>query len=233
MSAKAAAAPARRRLDARRQAELVGGPAGGSRRPRDRAAAAAAAAPARRTPTSTATSAASRIPADHRHLLHLVERRILCACETLLALRGGDPDLRPTGTRTLWLDGLRAPRRGLGVVRDPDRARVLLRTRAPPARVVALYPSPAGATESELDLDAWARAAQRRTRCSGARARRRGADRQPHGRAAPARDRADRRVLPAGRPDQGRTGRGSPAAPGRERAIAAFFAELRAANGPA
>ena len=29
---------------------------------------------------------------------------ILCACESCLALRCGDPELRPTGTRTVWLD---------------------------------------------------------------------------------------------------------------------------------
>ena len=29
------------------------------------------------------------IPAEHRHLLHLDERRILCACESCLAMRGG------------------------------------------------------------------------------------------------------------------------------------------------
>ena len=30
---------------------------------------------------------------DHRHLLHLEERRILCACESCYALRSGDPEL--------------------------------------------------------------------------------------------------------------------------------------------
>ena len=59
------------------------------------------------------------------------------------------------------------------------------------------------------------------------RARRRGADRQPDGRPAAARDRPDRRVLPAGRADQGRTGRGSPAAPGSSGRSTAFFDELR------
>ena len=46
--------------------------------------------------------------------------------------------------------------------------------------VIALYPSPAGATESELDL-ARGRAAVRGQPGAGARARHRGADRQPLG----------------------------------------------------
>jgi hypothetical protein len=96
----------------------------------------------------------NEIPADHRHVLHLTDRRILCVCESCLALRSGDPELRPTGTRVLWLDDL--------VLSDELWARFaipiglaffLLDGAA--GRVVALYPSPAGATESELDLDAW------------------------------------------------------------------------------
>ena len=60
-------------------------------------------------------------------------------------------------SRTVWLDGLRAPGRALGVVPDPDRARVLLPQQQPVRRrgVVAFYPSPAGTTECELDLGAW------------------------------------------------------------------------------
>ena len=30
------------------------------------------------------------IPEDHRHLLHLTERRIICSCEACWALRSGD-----------------------------------------------------------------------------------------------------------------------------------------------
>jgi hypothetical protein len=47
----------------------------------------------------------SSIPADHRHLLHVEERRIVCTCETCRALFAGDGPYRPTGSRTVWLDG--------------------------------------------------------------------------------------------------------------------------------
>ena len=41
---------------------------------------------------------------DHRHLLDVGERQILCACEPCIAMRAGEGDLRPTGTRVLRLD---------------------------------------------------------------------------------------------------------------------------------
>ena len=81
------------RVAARRQADVVAGlrrlPAarGAERRRRQRRP------PARSR--SAATCAASELDPDHRHLLHLAERRILCACESCVALRGGDPELRP------------------------------------------------------------------------------------------------------------------------------------------
>ena len=94
------------------------------------------------------------IDPDHRHLLHLVDRRIMCACEPCFAMRAGDAELRPAGTRVLFLDDF---------VLDDDLwakfqipiglAFFLLRERG--QGVVALYPSPAGATESELHLAAW------------------------------------------------------------------------------
>ena len=46
------------------------------------------------------------IPADHRHLLHVEDRLIVCTCETCRALFSGEGAYRPTGSRTVWLDGL-------------------------------------------------------------------------------------------------------------------------------
>jgi len=96
------------------------------------------------------------IPGDHRHLLHLVERRIECVCESCWALRSGDPEYRPTGNRTEWLPDIRMPDDvwasfqipiGLAFFMDSTTA----------GCVVALYPSPAGATESELHFASWSR----------------------------------------------------------------------------
>jgi Fe-S cluster biogenesis protein NfuA len=96
------------------------------------------------------------IPDDHRHLLNLVERRIECVCESCWALRSGDAEYRPTGGRMLWLPELELPDEvwasfqipiGLAFFMDSSTA----------GCVVALYPSPGGATESELHFSSWSR----------------------------------------------------------------------------
>jgi hypothetical protein len=94
------------------------------------------------------------IPPDHRHLLHLEDRRIACACEPCRALLSGDTPWRPTGTRTAWLPDLELPDELWARFKIPIGLAFFLQSSLD-HRVVALYPSPAGATESELELDAW------------------------------------------------------------------------------
>jgi hypothetical protein len=94
------------------------------------------------------------VPDDHRHLLHLGERRIVCACEACWALRSGDADYRPTGMRTVWLEGFVCDEATWASLSIPIGLAFLMRSTASDS-VVAFYPSPAGATESELPLDAW------------------------------------------------------------------------------
>lgn len=94
------------------------------------------------------------LPADHRHLLQLEERRIDCACEPCFALRSGDPEYRPTGTRVVWLDGLEMSDELWASFQIPIGLAFLMRSSAVD-RVAALYPSPAGATECELYLESW------------------------------------------------------------------------------
>jgi len=97
-----------------------------------------------------------RLDPDHRHLLHLVDRTILCACESCVALRGGDPELRPTGTRTVWLDDFNLPDDVWASFDIPIGLAFLLDSSAS-GGIVALYPSPAGATESAIAPEAWNR----------------------------------------------------------------------------
>ena len=94
------------------------------------------------------------IPDDHRHLLHLVDRRIVCACEACWAMRSGDPDYRPAGMRTLWLADFDCDDELWGRLRVPIGLAFVMRTTVA-AGVIAFYPSPAGATESELPEEAW------------------------------------------------------------------------------
>jgi hypothetical protein len=96
------------------------------------------------------------LPADHRHLLQLEQRRIDCACEACFALRSGDPEYRPTGTRVVWLDDLRMSDELWASFQIPIGLAFLMRSGGVD-RVAALYPSPAGATECELYLESWNR----------------------------------------------------------------------------
>jgi hypothetical protein len=96
----------------------------------------------------------AELAADHRHLLHLEERRILCACEPCIALRAGDGPYRPTGSRLLWLERFALDDELWARLRIPIGLAFFMRSSSA-GGVVGLYPSPAGATECELDLAAW------------------------------------------------------------------------------
>jgi hypothetical protein len=96
----------------------------------------------------------ARMSEDHRHLLHVRERRILCACEPCCAMRTGEDDLRPTGTRTLRLEGFELPDELWAQFQIPIGLAFFFVSPVA-GGVVALYPSPAGATECELYLAAW------------------------------------------------------------------------------
>jgi len=93
---------------------------------------------------------------DHRHLLALSERRIVCACEACWAMRSGEGDYRPTGNRTVWLPGLDVPDDLWANFQIPIGLAFFMESTVT-ACVVALYPSPGGATESELHFDSWSR----------------------------------------------------------------------------
>jgi hypothetical protein len=91
---------------------------------------------------------------DHRHLLDIAERQILCACEPCIAMRSGEGNLRPTGTRVLRLDDFVLSDELWAAFQVPIGLAFFMVSEVA-GGVVALYPSPAGATESELYLEAW------------------------------------------------------------------------------
>jgi len=96
------------------------------------------------------------VPDDHRHMLHLVDRRIVCTCEACWALHSGDAEYRPTGMRELVLDGFQCDAETWAAFQIPIGLAFLMRSTVSES-VVAFYPSPAGATESELPLQEWTR----------------------------------------------------------------------------
>jgi hypothetical protein len=94
------------------------------------------------------------IPTKHRHLLHLDERRILCVCATCWALRSGDAEFRPAGNRTVWLEDFNLPDELWSGFQVPIGLCFFFFSGSV-RKIIGLYPSPAGATETELYLDAW------------------------------------------------------------------------------
>jgi hypothetical protein len=98
------------------------------------------------------------IPAEHRHLLALETRELLCACRACTVLfdhRGaGGGRYRLVPERVLRLDGFELGDLAWEQLRIPvDMA--FFFTSSLHGRVMAFYPSPMGATESQLQLDAW------------------------------------------------------------------------------
>jgi hypothetical protein len=98
------------------------------------------------------------IPADHRHLLDLDSRELMCACRACSLLfdrtAAGGGHYRLVPDRRLRLTGFDLPDQAWESLRVPvDMAFFFYSSQA--ERMVAFYPGPMGATESLLPLDAW------------------------------------------------------------------------------
>ncbi|MGW3954725.1 DUF5947 family protein [Streptomyces sp. NPDC004752] len=95
---------------------------------------------------------------DHRHLVDTERRSLVCACPAcfLLMERPGAAAgrFRTVPARCLTDPGHRLDDRAWDTLRIPVGVAFLFRNTALD-RLVALYPSPAGATESELEPEAW------------------------------------------------------------------------------
>jgi hypothetical protein len=95
---------------------------------------------------------------SHRHLLEVRERRLLCACRACAVLfdrsGAGGGHYRLIPDRSVLLDDFdlgEVEWRRLGIPVDM----AFFFHSSPAGRVVAFYPSPLGATESLLELEAW------------------------------------------------------------------------------
>lgn len=96
----------------------------------------------------------------HRHIADIERRRLLCACDACRILfdrtAAGGGHFRLVPERVRALPGFILEDEVWAALRIPvDMAFFFSST--PAGRVVALYPGPMGATESQLELDAWDR----------------------------------------------------------------------------
>lgn len=98
------------------------------------------------------------IPSEHRHLLDLDQRSLLCVCRACSTLfdraSAGGGHYRLVGDRRLRLADFELADDAWERLRIPVDIAFFFHNSSL-GRVVAFYPSPMGATESRLELEAW------------------------------------------------------------------------------
>jgi hypothetical protein len=100
------------------------------------------------------------VPAEHRHVLDVQTRQLLCACRacSLLfdrkAAGAGGAHYRLIPQRRLRLAEFELSDSSWDGLRIPVEMAYFFNN-SPAERVMAFYPSPMGATESQLELPAW------------------------------------------------------------------------------
>jgi uncharacterized protein DUF5947 len=101
---------------------------------------------------------AAALAPDHIHLLEPMSRRIICACEACAAPFGrgtpGGGRYRQVPRRVEFWPEFRLAEGRWDSLRLPIDLAFFFHS-TPRGRVIAMYPSPAGATESLLDLETW------------------------------------------------------------------------------
>jgi hypothetical protein len=118
----------------------------------------AAGVPVKPVPGERCEMCSEPIAADHAHVVNVEARALLCTCRTcyLLFTRPGAAQgrYRAVPDRRLRLTGFQLSESRWDALQIPVRMAFLFHNTAL-GRVVSLYPSPAGATESLLPLEAW------------------------------------------------------------------------------
>jgi hypothetical protein len=99
----------------------------------------------------------AELPAEHEHLVEPQARQMICACQACSILFSGQSETlkyRRVPRRTRYLSTFRLTDAQWESLMLPIGMAFFFHS-TPAGKVVALYPSPAGATESLLDLEAW------------------------------------------------------------------------------
>lgn len=93
---------------------------------------------------------------DHQHLIDLETRRLICACEACAILFGGQSSLKfkRVPRRVRWLGDFRLTDGQWDSLMIPIEMVFIFRN-SRMGKMLAFYPSPAGAIESLLSLDTW------------------------------------------------------------------------------
>ena len=94
---------------------------------------------------------------EHQHVVNVAARQLMCVCRACYLLftdANAELRYRAVPDRYLAFPGFALDRRAWEALQIPVGVAFFFANSAL-GRTVAFYPGPAGATESELDLDAW------------------------------------------------------------------------------
>jgi Family of unknown function (DUF5947) len=91
---------------------------------------------------------------EHPHLLEPANRKLLCTCDSCAILFSGQTKYKRVPRRVRYLPDFKLSDGQWDGLMMPINLAFFFRS-TPQNRVVAMYPSPAGATESLLALDTW------------------------------------------------------------------------------
>lgn len=110
----------------------------------------------KRAPVEVCEMCSHVLAAEHQHLIEPSTRKLTCACDpcALLFSSDGETRFRRVPRRIRFLPDFRMTDAQWGALLIPINMAFFFFS-SPEGKVIALYPSPAGATESLLELGAW------------------------------------------------------------------------------
>jgi hypothetical protein len=111
----------------------------------------------KRPPVERCEMCSTPLASDHQHLLDPAKRRIVCACDAcaILFYAQGDTKYKRIPRRIRFLPDFQLSESQWNGLMMPISMAFFFKSSPHQGRVIAMYPSPAGATESLLTLDTW------------------------------------------------------------------------------
>jgi hypothetical protein len=111
----------------------------------------------RREPIERCEMCSTALTPEHQHLLDPLQRRIACACDACAILFNtqGETKYKRVPRRIRFLPDFQLTDSQWNGLMMPINMAFFFKSTPHDGRVIAMYPSPAGATESLLTLDTW------------------------------------------------------------------------------
>jgi hypothetical protein len=116
----------------------------------------------KREPVERCEMCSTTLAPEHQHLLDPLQRRIVCVCDACAILfhTQGDTKYKRVPRRIRYLPDFVLTESQWNGLMMPINMAFFHRSTPHAGRVIAMYPSPAGATESLLTLDTWGEIAE-------------------------------------------------------------------------